>query len=622
MSEMIGLMQAVIGPGYDAADAAMLLDLALASEVDPLHWCAVHLGMDQSEVARRAAGWLGLAYYNVVPRLASAKLVPPRLEILAEIRMFRVHLLDREVAFASPDFFGILRLKKAYEAKPLLHQQVCIVPPSALRDLLIEAAQTALIDGARQTLARSWPYAAAQLDLPRGVRWGFAGSLMFLALLILLAPLANQLWLLPLWLLLVVLPIVLRLCALLTSPQAPISPDLKLDDLDLPVYSILVPLRDEANMVDQLYMSLGRLDYPREKLEIIFVVENRSPETIGAVRRHLGDARFALAVVPDAAPRTKPKALDFALPLCRGEFVVVYDAEDQPEPDQLRRVVSQFRQEPDVHCIQARLVIANGRCGVLPALFAGEYAGLFTVTLPALASWGAVMPLGGTSNHFRLQTLRALGGWDAYNVTEDADLGVRLARRNLRTSTISSITFEDAPTRMGVWTGQRTRWMKGWMQTFVVHNRKPLRLLSDLGWRRFALFQITILGMLLGPFLHTAFAAICVLQFWLFGTDMFLPGPWLIACLGIFVVGYGVAIATNLLGLARTGQTGLIWQQLLLPFYWLLIAMATLRAMYEFVLRPFHWWKTPHQASTSGQANPASQEAGMPAVLRSEQNRA
>jgi len=164
--------------------------------------------------------------------------------------------------------------------------------------------------------------------------------------------------------------------------------------------------------------------------------------------------------------------------------------------------------------------------------------------------------------------------------------------------------------------------MKGWMQTFVVHNRKPLRLLSDLGWRRFALFQITILGMLLGPFLHTTFVAICVLQFWLVGTGMFLSGPWLIACLGIFVVGYGVAISTNLLGLARTGQTGLIWQQLLVPFYWLLIALATLRAMYEFVLRPFHWWKTPHQASASSQAIPASQEAGMPAVIRAEQNRA
>lgn len=605
MSEAIELMQAVIGPAYTGSDAEMLLTEAMRSEVDPLHWCAVHLGISQSDVMHRAAAWLGLAYYTIVPRLAQADIAPPRLEVLAEVRMFRVQILDREVAFATPDFFGILRLKRAYQANPSIHQYVCIVPPSALRELLVDAAQEALIDGARQTLARSWPYAAAQLDLPRGVRWGFALGLVLLVLLVLLAPLSDQLWLVPLWFALVVVPIILRICALLTPVAAAHDPDPALDDTDLPLYSILVPLRDEANMVDQLCMSLGRLDYPREKLEILFVVESRSPETIAAVRRHLDDARFGLAVVPDAAPRTKPKALDFALPLCRGEFVVVYDAEDQPEPGQLRRIVAQFRSDADVHCIQARLVIGNGRQGLLPALFAGEYAGLFTVMLPALSRWGAVMPLGGTSNHFRLATLRQLGGWDAYNVTEDADLGVRLARRQLRTATNLSFTLEDAPTDIGVWLGQRTRWTKGWMQTFAVHNRKPLHLWSDLGWSRFALFEITILGMLLAPLLQTAFAAVLVWTFLTGQGDHTAPSAWLIACMAIFVLGNGAAIATSVIGLRRTGQAGLAWPQLLLPLYWLLIALATMRALYEFVRRPFHWWKTPHKISHQGHPAPS-----------------
>ena len=352
-------------------------------------------------------------------------------------------------------------------------------------------------------------------------------------------------------------------------------------------------------MVDQLASGLGRLDYPREKLQIIFVVESRSPETVAAVRRRLGDVRFSLIVVPDAMPRTKPKALDFALPFCRGEFVVVYDAEDLPERGQLRRMVAQFRHQIEVDCIQARLIIGNGRHGLLPALFAGEYAGLFTVLLPAFARWGAVMPLGGTSNHFRLETLRMLGGWDAYNVTEDADLGVRLARRHLKTATSVSYTLEDAPRTLRPWLGQRTRWMKGWMQTFVVHNRRPLRLLADLGWRSFTLFQITILGMLLAPLLHTAFV-LFLLWTLLYGTAATIEvNAWLAACMAVLILGHGTAIATNLVGLDRTRQHGLARRQILLPLYWLLIAWATLRALADFVQDPFRWFKTPHETSAA-----------------------
>lgn len=602
MSEAASLMQAVLGPAFSAQDAQALLDRAMASEVDPLHWCAVHLGISQSEIMRRVADWLGLAFYEVVPRLVTTEIAPTRLETLAEMRLFRIKVLDRDVVFAAPDFFGAMRLKRVYAANPSLHQSLCLVPAPALRELMVDAAQEALIDGARQTLSRSWPHAAAQLDLTRPVRWSFAIMLVLATGLVLAAPLSGQYWLLPLWFVLVVLPTVLRLAALLTPSRPAFDPDLVIEETDLPVYSILVPLRDEANMVDQLCRSLGQFDYPREKLQIIFVVESRSPETVAAVRRHLDDARFTLVVVPDAMPRTKPKALDFALPLCRGEFVVVYDAEDIPGPDQLRSIVTQFRSDDEVQCIQSRLVIGNGRRGVLPALFAGEYAALFTVMLPAFARWGAVMPLGGTSNHFRLATLRHLGGWDAYNVTEDADLGVRLARRNLRTATNTSFTMEDAPTALAPWMGQRTRWTKGWMQTFAVHNRRPLRLLKDLGWRRFLLFQITIVGMLLAPLLHTALALFLVWT--LVEGRAFITGhdPWMIACIVTLVVGHGAAIATNLVGLARTGQSGLASKQILLPLYWLLIGWATWRALGEFVRHPFHWFKTPHEVSAPGAA--------------------
>ncbi|WP_052715970.1 glycosyltransferase [Devosia chinhatensis] len=604
MSDTLSLMTALIGADGDPQDASALLDEALLAEVDPLHFCALYLRLDPALVMERAAAWLGLAFYATLPPLALPTLAPTRLEVLAEVRMFRMRMAGTEIAFAAPDFFGLLRLRKVYESNPELRRHVCIVPQALLGDLLVQAAEEALVDGARQTLAKSWPHAAAQLDLTRPVRWSFAIGLMLLVVMALLAPLAEEMLLLPIWVLLVVAPILLRMAMLLTPNTPPfVAPKGGFED-DLPLYTILVPLRDEANMVGQLCVSLGRLDYPREKLEILFVVESRSPDTIAAVRERLHDARFGLVVVPDAPPRTKPKALNFALPLCRGEFVVVFDAEDRPEPGQLRQVVAQFRQQPDVHCIQARLVIGNGTQGPLAALFAGDYAGLFTVTLPALARWGAVMPLGGTSNHFRLATLRELGGWDGFNVTEDADLGVRLARRTLRTATSASVTYEDAPTNLKVWLGQRTRWMKGWLQTFAVHNRRPRRLLADLGWRAFCLFQVTILGMVLAPLLHTAFAGMLAFRLITGTPSEPVTSSWALACLVIFACGYGLASATNFIGLSRTAQSGLGVVQLLLPVYWLLVAFATLRAMVEFLHRPFHWWKTPHQVTRPPQPRP------------------
>jgi cellulose synthase/poly-beta-1,6-N-acetylglucosamine synthase-like glycosyltransferase len=215
------------------------------------------------------------------------------------------------------------------------------------------------------------------------------------------------------------------------------------------------------------------------------VAEQRSLETVRAVRAILGDPRFRLVEVPEGLPHTKPKVLDYALPLVRGTYVVVYDAEDVPDPDQLRLAASRFAADPGIACLQALLVPENGSENALTALFAGEYAGLFSRLLPALARWGLPVPLGGTSNHFRTEALRSPGGWDAFNVTEDADLGVRLARRGLRAETIESRTLEEAPLGYSAWMAQRTRWMKGWMQTFVVHNRAPLRFLREIGWRGF-----------------------------------------------------------------------------------------------------------------------------------------
>ena len=607
VSDSVRLMRAVLGPSASLDEAQAALDEALADEVEPLLWCAAHHGISRTEIMRRGAAWGDLAFFETVPRLPPTSAPPPRLELLSDVHICRRRVIDRDVAFAAPDFFGVLRLKRARLIDPSLRNRVCLVPAPALRAALIEGVNAELMDSARQNLARVWPYAAAQLDLGVALRWIFAIGLVLITLALLLAPLTGQLWLLPFWCAAMLLPTLLRLAALGVPPASVESLPQVEDDL-LPVYSVLVPLRDEANMVDQLCRHLGSLDYPADRLEIIFVVESRSAQTVAAVEQRLTDSRFNLVVVPDATPRTKPKALNFALPFCRGEFVVVFDAEDRPEPQQLRRVVAQFRSDPRLECIQARLLIDNADRGPVPALFAGDYAGLFAVMLPAFANWGAVMPLGGTSNHFRLKTLRSLGGWDAFNVTEDADLGVRLGRRHLRTATTVSTTREAAPTKLAPWLGQRTRWIKGWMQTFVVHNRRPRRLYTELGMRGFWMFQLTIVSMLLAPLLHIGMFPMLAWMLLDQSNSLASWSPWWMACLIVLILGHGTAIVVNMTGLARVGSSRFWLHQLLLPLYWLLIAWATVLALREFVYRPFHWFKTPHQASETSRGSKATRQ--------------
>jgi cellulose synthase/poly-beta-1,6-N-acetylglucosamine synthase-like glycosyltransferase len=593
MSDALELIKAILSNGSDDAAALRVLETALEREVDVLRYCATTLGLDAALVMQRAAAWAGYASYHRVPRGLRGRLEPTRLEALADVRMFRVQLLDREIAFVAPDLLGIIRLKHRLISTPRLRYLLCLVPETALRDYLATAAAPALTAAARQNLARRWPYASAHLELTRFTRHGFVGALALLVSLLLVAPFFAQLWLLPVAFGMLVVPAMIRLGALF-SPVPPAATPRRPPDEQLPGYSVLIPLRDESDMVPQLFAAMRALDYPAERLDIKFVVEARSVRTLAAVRAQLGDPRFSLVPVPEALPRTKPKALDFALPLCRGEHVVVFDAEDVPDPDQLWKAALRFRDVPDIACLQARLVIDNGRRNGLTALFAGEYAGLFLVLLPALARWHLPMPLGGTSNHFRLQVLRELGGWDAYNVTEDADLGVRLARRRLRVDVLASATREAAPRRLMPWIGQRTRWMKGWMQTLIVHNRDPRRLHQEMGLPAMLAFEALVLGMITAPILHCGFGLVLLFR-WGTGLASGDGAIWTVFYLAVLVLGYGSALAMTVLGLLRLDRRDLLPIQVLLPAYWLLIGFSTILAARELIVRPFYWFKSPHR---------------------------
>jgi cellulose synthase/poly-beta-1,6-N-acetylglucosamine synthase-like glycosyltransferase len=593
MSEAGALLRAVLGEYATTESEALLhLEAALMLEVDPLDYCVHRFGLGEALVMARAAAWAGLPFLPAVPLTGTERVVIGRIDRMSEVRVLRLPGADGAVLHAAPRFATFLRLKGVGDRRPSLRGRIVIVPGSAIRSALAELAREAMMESARHRLFRRWPHAAGHIDAPRHARIGFV-----LLLALLMGAVAGAPWLsaslfLPLVSLLLLLPALMRLAAALLPP--PVRPTVAmLDDAELPVYTVLVPLRDEAHMVGQLAAALRAINYPPEKLDIRFVVETRSLATVAAVQRELYDPRFELVLVPDALPRTKPKALNYALPLVRGEHLVVYDAEDIPEPGQLRLAASTFAARPELTCLQAELVIDNAGEGLLPALFAGEYAGQFGLMLPLLARLGLPMPLGGTSNHFRVDALRAVGGWDPFNVTEDADLGVRLARRGMRTATIASHTGEEAPIRLAPWLRQRTRWMKGWMQTLIVHNRDWRALLRDLGWGGFLGVHIYIGSMLLSAPLHTAFLVSLAVAVATLHWPISLGWAEMLAIV-VFVIGYLGPALLVVAGLGRLKRLDLLPAQALLPFYWVLHGVAMLLAAWELVMKPFAWAKTPH----------------------------
>lgn len=298
--------------------------------------------------------------------------------------------------------------------------------------------------------------------------------------------------------------LVLRLCAFAAKirnrPEAISELD---DDVPPPVYTILIALREEAEMVPAMASRIAALHWPKSRLDVKYICEKGDRATIMALEAQNLGPECEIVQVPDFGPRTKPKALQYALKGARGTFLTVYDAEDKPAPGQLLEAWATFRRGSDrLGCLQAPLAVANLGSGWLSGLFALEYGGLFRVLVPFLARTGLPIPLGGTSNHFRRAVLEDVGGWDPHNVTEDADLGMRLYAHGYRTGIIKSATVETSPVSLGVWIRQRTRWLKGWAQTWLVAMRRPVATFCSLGPGGFLVFQLLIAGMLVSALAH------------------------------------------------------------------------------------------------------------------------
>ena len=395
-----------------------------------------------------------------------------------------------------------------------------------------------------------------------------------------------------------------------------------------PHYTVLVPLYHEPEVVAKTVRHLDRLDYPRDKLEILLLLEKDDDLTRNALSEVPLPPHFRVIDVPDTQPRTKPKACNWGLRAARGEYLVIYDAEDRPDPDQLKKAVTAFRTMPkQVICLQAKLSFYNPEQNLLTRWFTMEYAAWFDLYLPGLYRLKLPIPLGGTSNHLRRRILEEIGGWDPFNVAEDCDLGIRLHRMGYRTAVLDTTTWEEANSRLRNWVRQRSRWVKGYLQTHLVHSRKPGRTLRDLGPVGVFSFLMSVGGHSLILLVNPLFWVAAIAYLTMAGRELLAGrGTWEVlsrplqesawnallsysanapagrylttifyAVSAILFLANFLFIVINLLGCIKRRLGGVfILVAIVSPLYWVLISLAAWKGFIQLLNRPHYWEKTDH----------------------------
>jgi cellulose synthase/poly-beta-1,6-N-acetylglucosamine synthase-like glycosyltransferase len=374
-----------------------------------------------------------------------------------------------------------------------------------------------------------------------------------------------------------------------------------------PRYTVLVPVYKEGrDVMASLVANLKALDYPADKLDIRLLVEEDDDVTPGVLEWLSLPSWFTVVSCPVRKPKTKPGACNIGLVGATGTQVVIYDAEDRPDPDQLKKAAVAFAQLPDrVVCVQAQLHYHNPETNWLTRCFAAEYALHFALVLFGLQRVGGPIPLGGTSNHFRMSALLQLGAWDKWNVAEDAELGMRIARRGWETQMMDSVTHEEANSRLGNWIRQRSRWIKGYMQTWLVHMRNPWRLWRDLGTKQFVSFQLVVGFMTVATVINPLFWALTGLYVAArFGglepvtlhiESLFPPAVLILGTISL-IGGNLLVVYMYMTGCMQRKLYGEIWYMFFVPVYWLLMSVAAFKAVSE-LLRPkmrSYWQKTDH----------------------------
>jgi cellulose synthase/poly-beta-1,6-N-acetylglucosamine synthase-like glycosyltransferase len=589
----------VLAPDLLRSADARSRELGIGADQVLIQWGAI----DEAQYLRHLAFHTGVSIetFEDVSR-ADVPLRDRDLAFAATHSLIPIRRDDESILIIAPRNLAARQLSLLVARYQSLIGRLRLTPTASLQQFLMYRTNDALGRAAAEGLRDAHPELSAAPDAVEGPRWrqllqGIKGPCGFAALLVLPPVIALDAWSVVLagWFLAFV---VLRFWGSF-MPRHP-SPKLRrLPDAQLPVYTVIAALYREAKLVEQLMQAIDALDYPREKLQVILAIEPDDLATRAAIAR-LGPMPHVQVLIASARePQTKPKALNCALPFARGDFTAVFDAEDRPDPGQLRAALDAFRSHgADVACAQASLCIDNIADSWLSRMFAAEYAGQFDVFLPGLAAMRMPLPLGGSSNHFRTAVLREVGGWDAWNVTEDADLGFRLARFGYRSVTFDSTTLEEAPIRFGAWLGQRSRWMKGWMQTWSVHMRNPRRLWREAGPRGFLTLNIIVGGNVLTALAYPVLLAEIVaylLTKSAGGTPAWFFAGWLAPLhVATIAAGFLSTLIIGLRGLARRGHLRSSWVLAATPIYWGCLSLAAWRALGQLWTDPYRWEKTEH----------------------------
>ena len=500
------------------------------------------------------------------------------------------------IATARPEAFHRLRPQLPPEFYPYA---MVLAPETALHAALLAQRQTALIRRAETSVPRQESCRGRDADWLARLCWA---CLVATALALILIP-AGVVMVLFCWAIFSLAAVsALKLLAFLAelrhqagrARHPPPPPPQMLTRL--PVVSIMVPMFREPDIAPRLIARLGALEYPRELLDVLLVLEEEDHLTRAALSSASLPPWMRLVVVPAGPIRTKPRALNFALNFCRGSVIGVYDAEDAPAPDQLHQVVRTFGTAgPDLACVQGVLDYYNPRTNWLARCFTIEYAAWFRAMLPGLARLGLVVPLGGTTLFFRRKILGDLGGWDAWNVTEDADLGLRLARHGYRCAVLDTVTQEEANCRPLPWIKQRSRWLKGYAMTWGVHMRDPGLLYRQLGFWRFCAVQVQFMGTLSQYLLAPLLWSCWLMAFGLpHPLQIYLPGVAQSGLIALFILTEALNITVGLWAVRGKGHR-FLWPWVpSLHFYHPLGALAGWKAIYEVISKPFYWDKTQH----------------------------
>ncbi len=359
-------------------------------------------------------------------------------------------------------------------------------------------------------------------------------------------------------------------------------------DIELPMYTIMIPLYMEAAKMQSIVQAIEKIDYPLDKLDVKLILEEDDLLTSKVLALCHLPKHFQVIRVPSGGPRTKPKALNYAMQYILGQYVVIFDAEDSPDPKQLRNALNLFSiSGPRCICVQAKLNFYNINENLLTGLQSIEYALWFNYLLPGLNQFGQFLPLGGTSCHFKVQELKKIGLWDPFNVTEDLDLGIRICLNGYQSVILESYTLEEAILTIPAWLRQRSRWIKGFIQSYIVfcYNRRKFNL---------SIKQMLVIDIFVG---FSSLNFLIPIHFCLIGQN----GIFIKEFLGInailsllYLIFSAALIATRSINKSNLKYLVLVF---LFPFYFILHTVASYMVVFDLIWRPFSWNKTMHGLS-------------------------